>query len=52
MVSNNVSLHVAGKIAGHLRPESTARYAAIADTTLAAAVEAGSSNLKLMEGLV
>ena len=52
MVSNNVSLHVAGKIAGHLRPESTARYAAVADSTLAAAVEAGSSNLRLMEGLV
>lgn len=47
MVSNNVSLHVAGKIAGHLRPESTARYAAIADATLAAAVEAGARNLNL-----
>ncbi len=30
-------------------PESTARYAFIADTTMAAAVEAGSSNLKLLE---
>ncbi|MBB3858992.1 integrase [Novosphingobium hassiacum] len=48
MVSNNVSLHVAGKIAGHLRPESTARYAAVADSTLAAAVEAGARNLNLM----
>lgn len=48
MVSNNVSLHVAGKIAGHLRPESTARYAAVADSTLAAAVEAGARNLHLM----
>lgn len=47
MVSNNVSLHVAGKIAGHLRPESTARYAAVADATLAAAVEAGARNLNL-----
>lgn len=47
MISNNVSLHVAGKIAGHLRPESTARYAAIADATLAAAVEAGAANLNL-----
>ncbi|WP_072384783.1 site-specific integrase [Novosphingobium sp. NDB2Meth1] len=49
MVNNGVSLLVAGKVAGHLRPESTARYASIADRTLAAAVEAGASNLKLME---
>lgn len=49
MVNNGVGLLIAGKVAGHLRPESTARYAFIADTTLAAAVEAGSSNLKLME---
>jgi integrase len=49
MVNNGVSLLVAGKVAGHLRPESTARYAFIADTTLAAAVEAGATNLKLME---
>ena len=46
-VSNNVSLHVAGKIAGHLRSESTARYAAVADSTLAAAVEAGADILAL-----
>ncbi len=49
LVSQNVSLHVAGKIAGHLRPESTARYAHIADKTLAAAVEAGARNLGLSE---
>lgn len=49
MVNNGVGLLVAGKVAGHLRPESTARYAFIADKTLAAAVEAGSSNLKLLE---
>ena len=49
MVNNGVGLLIAGKVAGHLRPESTARYAFIADTTLAAAVEAGASNLKLME---
>jgi integrase len=47
MVSNNVSLHVAGKIAGHLRPESTARYAALSDSSLAAAVEAGASHMAL-----
>lgn len=47
MVSNNVSLHVAGKIAGHLRPESTARYAHVSDASLAAAVEAGASNMAL-----
>ena len=49
MVNNGVGLLVAGKVAGHLRPESTARYAFIADKTLAAAVEAGSTNLKLLE---
>lgn len=47
MVSNNVSLHVAGKIAGHLRPELTARYAALSDASLAAAVEAGASHMAL-----
>lgn len=49
MINNGVDLYVAGKVAGHLRPESTARYAYVADKTLAAAVEAGASNLKLME---
>ncbi|QIG53756.1 tyrosine-type recombinase/integrase [Altererythrobacter sp. BO-6] len=49
LVSQNVSLLVAGKIAGHLRPESTARYAHLADKTLAAAVEAGASSLGLSE---
>lgn len=52
MVNNGVSLLVAGKVAGHLRPESTARYAAISDRTLAAAVEAGATNLKLLETVV
>jgi len=33
----------------HLRPESTARYAHVGDKTLAAAVEAGATNLKLLE---
>lgn len=47
MINNNVSLHVAGKVAGHLRPESTARYAFVSDTSLAAAVEAGATNLML-----
>lgn len=47
MVNNGVGLHVAGKVAGHLRPESTARYAFVADKTLAAAVEAGANNLRL-----
>jgi integrase len=47
MVSNGVSLHVAGKVAGHLRADSTARYAAVADRSLAAAVEAGANGLKL-----
>lgn len=47
LVNSGVSLHVAGKVAGHLRPESTFRYAYIADTTLAAAVEAGAANMGL-----
>jgi len=47
LVNSGVSLHVAGKVAGHLRPESTARYAHIANTTLAAAVEAGAANMGL-----
>ena len=47
MINNGVDLFVAGKVAGHLRPESTARYAFVADKTLAAAVEAGSANLNL-----
>lgn len=47
MINNGVSLHVAGKVAGHLRPESTARYAFVSDKSLAAAVEAGAHNLKL-----
>ncbi|QIG53781.1 site-specific integrase [Altererythrobacter sp. BO-6] len=49
LVSQNVSLHVAGKIAGHLRPESTSRYAQIADRTLAHSVELASSGLGLSE---
>jgi len=49
MINNGVDLYVAGKVAGHLRPESTARYAFVADRTLAAAVEAGATNLKLLE---
>jgi len=49
MINNGVDLYVAGKVAGHLRPESTARYAYVADKTLAADVEAGANNLKLME---
>ena len=47
MINNGVSLHIAGKVAGHLRPESTARYAFISDRSLAAAVEAGADNLML-----
>ncbi|MXO74823.1 tyrosine-type recombinase/integrase [Altererythrobacter aerius] len=47
MINNGVSLHVAGKVAGHLRPESTARYAFVSDKSLAAAVEAGAHNLQL-----
>jgi integrase len=47
MINNGVDLFVAGRVAGHLRPESTARYAFVADKTLAAAVEAGSANLNL-----
>lgn len=47
MINNGTSLHVAGKVAGHLRPESTARYAFISDTSLAAAVEAGASHMAL-----
>jgi Site-specific recombinase XerD len=47
MIANGIDLYVAGKVAGHRRPESTARYAAVADKTLAAAVEAGAANLKL-----
>ena len=42
---------LAGKVAGHLRPESTARYAFVADKTLAAAVEAGSRGLLLQESV-
>ena len=52
MINNGVGLLVAGKVAGHLRAESTARYAFVSDTSLAAAVEAGSSALKLMERAV
>ena len=51
MINSGVSLLVAGKVAGHLRSESTARYAFVSDTSLAAAVEAGSSALKLMESV-
>ncbi|QDM40631.1 site-specific integrase [Altererythrobacter sp. TH136] len=47
MINNGVSLHVAGKVAGHLRSESTARYAYVSDSSLAAAVEAGADNLML-----
>jgi len=47
MINNGVDLYVAGKIAGHLRPESTARYAFVADKTLAAAVMAGAEQLQL-----
>lgn len=47
MINNGVSLHVAGKVAGHLRSESTARYAYVSDLSLAAAVEAGADNLML-----
>ena len=47
MINNGVSLHVAGKVAGHLRPESTARYAFVSDRSLASAVEAGANNLML-----
>lgn len=47
MINSGVSLHVAGKVAGHLRPESTARYAFVSDKSLAAAVEAGADSLKL-----
>ncbi len=47
MINNGVDLYVAGKVAGHLRPESTARYSFVADKTLAAAVEAGANNLML-----
>ena len=51
MINNGVDLYTAGKVAGHLRPESTARYAFVADTTLAAAVEAGSRGLMLRESV-
>jgi integrase len=47
MINNGVGLHIAGKVAGHLRQESTARYAFVSDKTLAAAVEAGANNLML-----
>lgn len=47
MINNGVDLYVAGKIAGHLRPESTARYAYISNSTLSAAVEAGASHMAL-----
>jgi integrase len=47
MVNSGVDLYVAGKVAGHLRPESTARYAALANTTLAAAVEASAAKMAL-----
>ncbi|MFN6936312.1 MAG: tyrosine-type recombinase/integrase [Tsuneonella sp.] len=47
MINNGVSLHIAGRVAGHLRTESTARYAFVSDRSLAAAVEAGSDNLML-----
>lgn len=47
MINNGVDLYVAGKVAGHLRPESTARYAFVSDRTLAAAVEAGAATMAL-----
>lgn len=50
MINNGISLHVAGQVAGHLRTESTARYAFVSDKSLAAAVEAGADNLRLGGG--
>lgn len=47
MINNGVDLYVAGKVAGHLRPESTARYAYVNNRTLAAAVEAGAATMAL-----
>lgn len=47
MINNGVDLYVAGKVAGHLRPESTARYAYVNKQTLAAAVEAGAATMAL-----
>lgn len=47
MINNGVDLYVAGKVAGHQRPESTARYAYVGNRALAAAVEAGAANLNL-----
>lgn len=34
LVSNGMSLHIVGKLLGHTRPETTARYAHIADSAL------------------
>lgn len=47
MINNGVDLYVAGKVAGHQRPESTARYAFVGNRALTAAVEAGAANLNL-----
>lgn len=47
MINSGIDLYTAGKVLGHLRPESSARYAHVADSSLRAAVEAGAAKLKL-----
>jgi len=47
MVSNGESLHIVGKLLGHTLPQTTARYAHIADGALRDAADRFSEGLKL-----
>ena len=49
LVSSGESLHVVGKLLGHTQPQTTARYAHLADTAVRDAANRFATNLKLPE---
>jgi len=49
LVSSGESLHVVGKLLGHTQPQTTARYAHLADTAVRNAANRFATNLKLTE---
>ena len=49
LVSSGESLHIVGKLLGHTQPQTTARYAHLADTAVRDAANRFATNLKLPE---
>ena len=49
LVSSGESLHVVGKLLGHTQPQTTARYAHLADTAVRDAANRFATSLKLPE---